>query len=102
MTDPGDPQILKLRNELANLLLQEDSYWRQHSKVIWLKECDTNSKFFHASAYAHRRRNTITKLRHPNGSWLTSHDDINSHIHEYFSNIFQSVQGDMQPVISRI
>jgi len=98
----GGPQILELQNNLATLLLQEDSYWRQHSKVFWLKECDTNSKFFHTAASTCHLKNTITKLRHPNGSWLTFHDETSSRIRDYFSLIFQSVQGQHQPVISRI
>lgn len=44
----------------------------------------------------------ITKLRHPNGSWLTSQEDTSAHIYEYFSNLFHAIQGDQQPVIAHI
>ncbi|MCH85362.1 endonuclease/exonuclease/phosphatase family protein, partial [Trifolium medium] len=75
--DSSDLQIPELQKNLATLLVQEDSYWRQRSKVFWLKDGDTNNKFFHASASARRRKNMISKLRDPNnGNWITSHDDL--------------------------
>jgi len=47
-TDANDPQLLAMQQNLATLILQEESYWRQRSKIFWLAEGDTNSKFFHA------------------------------------------------------
>lgn len=32
----SDPQLEIMQQNLANLLLQEDSYWRQRSKDFWL------------------------------------------------------------------
>ena len=97
-----NPRLLELQNNLVNLLLQEDVYWRQCSKIYWLKDGDTNNKFFHCTASSRHRKNTITKLRHPNGSWLTSQEDMIAHIYDYFSNLFHAIQGDQQPVIARI
>jgi hypothetical protein len=93
-TDAEDPQLLELHNNLATLLLQEDSYWKQRSKTYWLKDGDTNNKFFHASATSRRRKNTISKLRDASGVWLTSHDDMSSHVQDYFSDIFQARPGN--------
>jgi len=54
------------------------------------------------TASSRRRKNTISKLRHPNGSWLTSLDDMSAHIHDYFSGLFQAINGDQKPIITRI
>lgn len=32
-------------SKFSNLIAQEESYWRQRSKVFWLKEGDLNSSF---------------------------------------------------------
>ncbi|MCH79483.1 RNA-directed DNA polymerase (Reverse transcriptase) [Trifolium medium] len=59
-----------------------------------------NSKFFHASASARKRRNTIKKLHDNSGNWITFHDDLCTHIHDYFSNIFSALRGDHFPITS--
>ncbi|XP_039682996.1 uncharacterized protein [Medicago truncatula] len=51
-----NPRLLELQNSLTNLLLQEDVYWRQRSKIYWLKDGDTNSKFFHCTTSSRRRK----------------------------------------------
>lgn len=88
-----DPQLLNMHQNLANLLLQEESYWRQRSKVFWLSDGDSNSKFFHALASAYRQRNTRKKLHNDSGNWLTAHDDLCSLVRNYFTTIFAEKQG---------
>ena len=35
----------------------------------WLKEGDSNSKFFHGRAIARKRKNKISKLKKEDGGW---------------------------------
>ncbi|XP_024178686.1 uncharacterized protein LOC112184671 [Rosa chinensis] len=45
-------------NELLSL---EEVYWRQRSRVLWLKEGDHNSAFFHRKASNGRSRNKVAE-----------------------------------------
>ena len=53
-----DRVILKVK-WLASL---EEISLRQKSRVLWLKEGDNNSKFFHRIANSHRRNNYLGNL----------------------------------------
>jgi hypothetical protein len=52
--------------DLENSILQEEISWRQKSRVLWLKEGDKCTKFFHRVANSYRRSNSIVTL----SQWL--------------------------------
>lgn len=71
--------IQKLReNEMTmdNLLVLEESMWHQRSRVLWLKEGDRNSRFFHQKATQRKRRNTIEKMKNRDGQWIRKPEEI--------------------------
>lgn len=100
MLDGSDPSIEGMQKNLASLLLQEETYWRQRSKIFWLSDGDTNSKFFHASASARKKKNTIKKLKDAHGNWVMAHDDLCTLVRDYFTTIFAARHGDHNPIIS--
>ena len=53
-------EISRLRREINDLLDDEEIYWGQRTKPLWLKKGDKNTKFFHAQASEQRKQNTIT------------------------------------------
>ncbi|WMV09464.1 hypothetical protein MTR67_002849 [Solanum verrucosum] len=48
--------------ELEVLAKNEESTWRQKSRILWLKNGDNNTRFFQRMTFAHRRYNTINRL----------------------------------------
>jgi hypothetical protein len=57
-------QILResQKAELIRLTHLAEISWRQKSRVLWLKEGDNNTKFFHKMANSHRRCNYMENL----------------------------------------
>lgn len=51
--EQGEERALKSR--IDTLWKQEEIYWRQRSRVTWLKEGDRNTRFFHLSTVARRK-----------------------------------------------
>jgi hypothetical protein len=72
---------------LEKLLLMEEISWRQKSRVLWLKEGDKNSKFFHKIANSHRKTNTIDSLN-INGITSTCQDEIREHISQFYEQLY--------------
>ena len=51
-----------VRGELEKVTLMEEIYWRHKSKVLYIREGDRNTRFFHRIANSHRRFNSIDRL----------------------------------------
>lgn len=54
---------------LSSLSIQKECYWRQHSRIGWLTYSDSNTSFFHKSASARNKVNSISALQLKDGSW---------------------------------
>nr|XP_009590391.2 uncharacterized protein LOC104087583 isoform X2 [Nicotiana tomentosiformis] len=52
----------EVKREIVELAIAQETNWRQKSRALWLKEGDSNTKFFHRVAVANRRRNFIESL----------------------------------------
>ncbi|KAK4384943.1 putative mitochondrial protein [Sesamum angolense] len=90
MTQDNRDQMSSDKAELSKLILQEETFWKQRSKDLWLKEGDRNSSFFHAKASRRHQTNSIRKLRNPDGSWTETAEGVQRCILEYFQGVFTS------------
>lgn len=52
-----------LREKLWETIKHEEIYWKQRSRLLWLREGDENTKFFHATVNGRKNRNFINSLR---------------------------------------
>ncbi|XP_074336953.1 uncharacterized protein LOC141674128 [Apium graveolens] len=51
------------KQKLFLILDQNEMFWRQRSKQLWLQAGDKNTRYFHAAASERRRSNAIQKLQ---------------------------------------
>ncbi|WOL01817.1 hypothetical protein Cni_G10534 [Canna indica] len=82
----GSPQYrvhMKLNNE-------EETYWRQKSRIKWMKEGDKNSSFFHATTKIRRNYNSIYRLQNHEGQRVEGFEGVASIAEEYFANIYST------------
>ncbi|XP_012842431.1 PREDICTED: uncharacterized protein LOC105962665 [Erythranthe guttata] len=79
-----------LQNELEQLYQDLDTYWKQRSRVQWMKEGDRNTGFFHAKATIRKRNNWVHRIKNDLGEWTDNKAEIEQVIANYFSSIFQS------------
>ncbi|XP_074297338.1 uncharacterized protein LOC141628049 [Silene latifolia] len=78
----------KLIAELAGLRRQEEQYWRQRSRALWLKDGDKNTKFFHTRAGERKRKNFIAKLVDDRGVTRCGDAAVASVANAYFQELF--------------
>jgi hypothetical protein len=75
--------------ELWRILKSKDVLAAQRSRVRWLQEGDTNSKFFHGCLKARQRRNTISCLQ-VGDRWVDTSVEIEEEVTRFFQNHFSS------------
>jgi hypothetical protein len=78
----------EVSRELEACLLMEEISWRQKSRMLWLKEGDKCSKFFHSVANSHRRYNSIDSLM-IEGNLTNNQVVISEHIVKFYQKLFK-------------
>ncbi|XP_043710140.1 uncharacterized protein LOC122659048 [Telopea speciosissima] len=91
---PWHPHFTGLESEaqqdLQFLLNQQESLWKQKSRILWLNEGDRNTNIFHSSTLQRRSRNKINRLLSQRGEWLEKEGDIDREIFSFFNHLFSS------------
>lgn len=52
---------------LSEIYVQQELFWKQRGKQLWLSEGDQNTKYFHTSTKVRRKNNQITYLKNDEG-----------------------------------
>ena len=83
-------EIASALKDFSNALKAEEMFWKQKSRVFWLREGDRNTKFFHALTKQRRARNKITQLQDVNGNIVEDEEGLVAIATSYFRQIFES------------
>eukprot|EP00253_Pinus_taeda_P026347 PITA_26347 len=95
-------QAEKLNLDWENLCKQEEIFWRQKSRVQWLKEGERNTRFFHRSTIANRTHNRISSILNEDGELQTTHKNIEAVMVQHFRGITKENNLDKDQHIKEI
>jgi hypothetical protein len=73
--------------DLENLAHLETTSWRQKSQVLWLKEGDNNTKFFHKITNSNRRLNFMEKIE-VEGTTYHTDSDIREKVIQFYESLY--------------
>ena len=79
------------KNVFKKWVLLEETHWRQLSRELWLREGDKNTGFFHRMANAHRRNNSMDKIK-INGRWLEEEREVREGVVNAFQQLLSEDQ----------
>lgn len=74
-----------------------ESFYRQKSRIRWLKEGDANTAFFHKAVVAHYSRNRIRYLRDANDVRIDNQAQVRDLILAYYTNLLGSEASNISP-----
>ena len=69
---------------------QEEMYWKQRARTMWLSHGDQNTQFFHQTTLMNKRRNKILRLKDSNGTWLSEEKEVVKLLNEHFKKSYQA------------
>ena len=87
-TELSKAEFLRVSKALDELLVKQEIFWAQRSRISWLKYGDKNTKFFHSKATQRRRRNHIQGVKNSDGIWVEEMEEIANVAITYFENLF--------------
>lgn len=89
-TTTDDDLIRNINQSLKQAYKEEEEYWRQRSRTLWLALGDQNSGFFHATTRVRRGLNKFSVIENTLGEAVHEEAEILEVITDYFSNLFSS------------
>ncbi|XP_074301324.1 uncharacterized protein LOC141632703 [Silene latifolia] len=80
----------KIVSEIVALCRQEEHFWRQRSRALWLKEGDRNTSYFHRQDGQRKAKNYISKLVDDESIVRTEEEAVSRVATRYFTNLFEA------------
>ena len=76
-----------LESQLEARKRQEEFFWKQNSRVKWLREGDRNTKFFHNATVNNHLGSKIFHLKFHNGTQVGSWAEVEEGLVTHFKEI---------------
>ncbi|XP_019240885.1 PREDICTED: uncharacterized protein LOC109220870 [Nicotiana attenuata] len=87
-TQMNKQRLHKVQAEMIKYLALEEEFWRQKSGMMWFKDGDRNTKFFHAQVKGRRKRLKLTRIQNSRGNWIEEEDLIAEEAVNFYKDQF--------------
>lgn len=88
--------VAVLKDELNQAYLEEEIFWKQRSRVMWLRAGDKNTKYFHSITKMKRNRMHLSSIQDSNGVIHRGQKQIALVAQEYFQTLFRNTEDNSQ------
>lgn len=88
----------ELKDDLLELLSQEEQYWLQKSKLNWLTQGERNTRYFHATAVMRNRRMRVTRLKNDRDEWIEDPTELRKLVTRFYRELYQD--SDVDPPVN--
>lgn len=78
---------IQIKGEIANLASLEEISWRQKSRILFVKEGDNNTHFFHRVANSHKRTNHIRGIE-VDGAFYEDEEEVRSNVVNFYQKLY--------------
>ena len=82
---------IQIRGDIEYLASLEEIFWRQKSRVLFVKEGDNNTRFFHRLANFHRRANQINNIE-VDGVVYEDEMEVRSQVVHFYQVLYQEIE----------
>ena len=87
-TKENGEKLQEVNAQCIRFLKIENVILQQKTQNHWLKEGDSNTKYFHAIMRGRRRRMLIHKIENDNGEWIQGEENIARETCDYYKKMF--------------
>lgn len=77
-----------VRNQLENLLAQEEMLWAQRAKSKFIALGNKNTAYFHRISKIRRQRTNIKGIEDVQGTWTDIEEEVQNIFSDHFKNIY--------------
>ncbi|XP_070008168.1 uncharacterized protein LOC142165152 [Nicotiana tabacum] len=69
-TQMNRQRLRQVQAEMIKYLALEEEFWRQKAGMLWFKDGDRNTKFFHAQFNGRKKRLKLSRIQNNLGNWI--------------------------------
>lgn len=91
-----------IESQILERAKQEETLWRQKSRIKWLKDGENNTKLFHKTIVQCRMSNNITHINNEQGNRIETHKGMEEEFLRYFKKAHQESNVDIIPAINKL
>ena len=93
-------RLREIKSEINVLLDKEGRMQSQRSRVRWVSQGDSNTKYFHSRATQRHRKNKILGIKDETGTWQDQPTEIAAVLVNYFQELFSSARSNSKSSVS--